>query len=199
MSELIVIGGLAARHRDRVRDVCLQSSVPVYAEPLSGLREDEALRDLLIQNERMLARGGFDRVIRIGNMPTLRFWRDLDESLSNVCVTSYSDLPFAGLSRGEVHGLEELRPATGDPRPDLVAEDRKMSDKFSEILRQEPQSELALVRALSLRIPPKARIFLGNSLPIREWDLAATREPRGFAIEGRDRRTASLPASRSAR
>jgi 2-succinyl-5-enolpyruvyl-6-hydroxy-3-cyclohexene-1-carboxylate synthase len=26
-------------------------------------------------------------------------------------------------------------------------------------------------------------MYLGNSLPIREWDLAATREPRGFTIE----------------
>ncbi len=28
-----------------------------------------------------------------------------------------------------------------------------------------------------------ARVYLGNSLPIREWDLAATRDDRGFAIE----------------
>ncbi len=28
-----------------------------------------------------------------------------------------------------------------------------------------------------------ARVYLGNSLPIREWDLAATREPRGFTYE----------------
>ena len=77
MSELIVIGGLAAQHRERVREFCLRAKRPVYAEALSGLREDEGLDPLLVCNERMLARGGFDSVIRIGNVPTLRFWRDL--------------------------------------------------------------------------------------------------------------------------
>ena len=58
-----------------------------------------------------------------------------------------------------------------------------MSERFGRILDQEPESELAMFRDLSHRIPPNARIYLGNSLPIREWDLAATREARGFAIE----------------
>ena len=183
MSDLALLGRLAPRHRDRVREFCLQSNALVYAEPLSGLREDPALREVLIHNERMLARGGFTRVIRIGNVPTLRFWRDLDESLRAIEVVSYSDLPFAGLSRGEVRPIADLRPATGDRRPELSTEDRAMSERLSEILREEPSSELAMIRDLSLRIPAGARIFLGNSLPIREWDLVATREPRGFTIE----------------
>jgi len=31
-------------------------------------------------------------------------------------------------------------------------------------------------------IPPKSQIYLGNSLPIREWDLAASREQRHYSI-----------------
>jgi 2-succinyl-5-enolpyruvyl-6-hydroxy-3-cyclohexene-1-carboxylate synthase len=58
-----------------------------------------------------------------------------------------------------------------------------MAAEFGRILHQEPQSELAMIRALSLQIPHASRIYLGNSLPIREWDLAATREPRGFVME----------------
>ena len=50
--DLVLIGGLPASQRDRVRDFCLQLGAPVYAEPLSGLREDEALRDVLILNEK---------------------------------------------------------------------------------------------------------------------------------------------------
>src|SRR5579884_2895588 len=75
--ELILVGALAAKHRDRVRDFCLRANRPVYAEPLSGLREDPLLEPILVRNERMLSRGKFDSVIRIGNVPTLRFWRDL--------------------------------------------------------------------------------------------------------------------------
>ena len=183
MSDLILIGALSSRHRDRVRDVCLQSNIPVYAEPLSGLREDEALRDLLVQNERMLARGAFTRVIRIGNVPTLRFWRDLDEAQRNIDVVSYSDLPFAGLSRGAVKPIDELRAVRGERNEEFLAHDRNMSLRFEQILEEEPQSELSIVRTLSGQIPERARIYLGNSLPIREWDLASTREPRGFTIE----------------
>ena len=36
---------------------------------------------------------------------------------------------------------------------------------------------------LSEQIPAGARIYLGNSLPIREWDLVATRQPKNFTID----------------
>jgi 2-succinyl-5-enolpyruvyl-6-hydroxy-3-cyclohexene-1-carboxylate synthase len=183
MSDLVLIGGLAERHRDHVRDFCLGTGVPVYAEPLSGLREDDALRGLLIHNERMVGRGGFKRVIRIGNVPTLRFWRDLDESRRDVEVHHFSDLPFPGLSRGEVRGIGELRAASGDRDEAFLARDRDMSLRFAQILEEEPQSELSIIRTLSKQIPVDARVFIGNSLPIREWDLAATREARRFTIE----------------
>ena len=183
MSELVLIGALSGRHRDRVREFCLRSGLPVYAEPLSGLREDEALQHLLIHNERSLGRGGFKRVIRIGNVPTVRFWRDLDESRREVDVVSYSDLPFPGLSRGEVRAVDELRAGKRTRDEDFLARDRDMSLRFAQILEEEPQSELSIIRTLSKQIPQLARVFIGNSLPIREWDLAATREPRGFSIE----------------
>ena len=182
MSELVLIGGLHPRHHARVREFCLQTGAPVFAEPLSGLREDPALSGLLIRNERMLGRAAFTRVIRIGNVPTLRFWRDLDESQKHVDVEIFSDLPFTGLARGGVRPLSELRAFEAKRRPDLLDADRNMALRFEQILEEEPQSELSMVRALSKQIPPGARVYIGNSLPIREWDLAATREPRGFTI-----------------
>ena len=127
MSELILIGGLHRRHQDRVRDFCLAAGAPVYAEPLSGLREDPALTNIVIRNERMLGRAKFTRVIRIGNVPTLRFWRDLDESLAALDVVSYSDLPFTGLARGEVRPVSELKPFQGTTRADLLDADRNMA------------------------------------------------------------------------
>lgn len=180
MSELILIGGLAVRHRHRVRDFCLRANCAVYAEPLSGLREDAALEPLLLRNERMLDRAAFGSVIRVGNVPTLRFWRDL-----KLPVNHYSDLPFAGMPRGEVRPIEELQLEERQSCPSGVfEEDRSKSEEFSRILDDEPQSELAMIRTLSRDIPRGARIYLGNSLPIREWDLAATREPREFSCEG---------------
>ena len=162
MSELILIGGLAQRHRNRVRQFCLAANGPVYAEPLSGLREDPQLDRLLIRNERMLARGGFRRVIRIGNVPTLRFWRDLDSK--DIAVIHYSDLPFSGLTRGEVFPIEEFKAYRISFDEDFLARDRQKSAELLRILDAEPRSELAMVRALSEEIPapdcPPVRVTL---------------------------------------
>lgn len=179
---LLLIGGLDARDRDRVREFALRLNAPIYAEPLSGLREDDALRELLVLNERSLSHGGFDGVIRIGNVPTLRLWRDLDRS--NLDVVSFSRLRFPGLSRGEVHPIDALPDVTPQSRDDaFFALDREQRSRFEAILDAEPESELAMFRKLSRELPTGSRIYLGNSLPIREWDLAATREQRGYVIE----------------
>ncbi|HEY3057096.1 MAG TPA: hypothetical protein VGK31_14315 [Thermoanaerobaculia bacterium] len=181
---LVLIGGLGNGDRDRVRDFALKLNAPVYAEPLSGLREDAALAPLLLRNERMLARAGFTRVIRAGNVPTVRFWRDLDEKLRDLPVVSYSRLPFRGLSRGDVHSLDDLPNAKPLERDEsLFKRDRECADRLEHILDVEPESELALLRSLSRDLPTGTRIYLGNSLPVREWDLVATREDRRYVLE----------------
>ena len=179
---LVLIGGLGSDDRDRVREFALRLNAPVYAEPLSGLREDDALRDLLVLNERSLPRGGFDGVVRIGNVPTLRYWRDLDRSdLGLVC---FNHLRFPGVSRGDVHPIDALPDVKRRTRDNaFFAADREQRTRFEAILDAEPESELAIFRKLSRELPFDSRIYLGNSLPIREWDLAATREDRGYVVE----------------
>ncbi|MEO6260710.1 MAG: thiamine pyrophosphate-binding protein [Thermoanaerobaculia bacterium] len=177
---LVLLGGLRDAHRDRVLRFATKLNAPVYAEPLSGLREEPELQPLLIRNERTLARGSFDGVLRIGDIPTLRFWRDLEEK-NPLPIISFSRLPFAGLTRGEVHPIEALPDASArDLDGALLREDAQMHDRWQTILEGEPHSELAMFREMSLRFSNGSRVYLGNSLPIREWDLAATREPRGF-------------------
>jgi 2-succinyl-5-enolpyruvyl-6-hydroxy-3-cyclohexene-1-carboxylate synthase len=168
---LVIIGGLAPRHRARV--ATLTSGAAVYAEALSGLRD----RATITAGERMIARGEFDGVVRIGNVPTLRFWRDL-ETLE-LPVEHYSDLPFTGLTRGAIRPLDALPAIAGD-YGDFFERDRELRARFEAILDDEPRSELAMIRALSRELPDGARVYLGNSLPIREWDLAAERRPFEF-------------------
>lgn len=180
MKPLIIVGGLARNQRARVRELLLRANAPVYAEALSGLREDPSL-PLITAGERMIARASFDAVIRIGNVPTLRFWRDLEER--DLPVTHYSDLPFTGLTRGELRPLDELPDLRGERDEAFFESDREQAARFAAILDDEPQSELAMFRALSRELAAGTRVYLGNSLPIREWDLAAAREPRGFEYE----------------
>jgi len=184
---IVILGGLRASERAAVKRFLLKLNSPVYGEALSGLREDAELRELMITaGERMIGRGDFDAVIRIGSVPTLRFWRDLDESRRDLQVVSFTRVSFAGLSRGEVMPLDMLadmdaKRCERDER--FYREDRERAQAIEKILDDEPESELAMVRRLSLDIARGSRVYLGNSLPIREWDLVATREDRGFTIE----------------
>ncbi len=177
---LVIIGALPRAYRDRVRTFVERLGAPTYAEALSGLREDPAL-PLITAGERMIAHATFDSVIRIGGVPTLRFWRDLETS--DLPVVHYSDLPFAGLTRGAVHPIEALPNVDGERDDVVFARDAEYATRLAVILDDEPQSELAMFRALSRDLSVGARVYLGNSLPIREWDLAATRTARGFEYE----------------
>src|SRR5437660_12363772 len=148
MSErpIVILGGLAARDRARVRDFVLKLGAPVYAEALSGLRENPAIAPLAITaGERMIARAKPDRVIRIGNVPALRFWRDLDESRRDLPVISFSALAFTGCSRGEVHPIATLpsEVTAGERDEAFFADDRERAAAIARILDDEPQPELA--------------------------------------------------------
>ena len=183
---LVIVGALAEGDRARVLEFIRQLGAPVFAEALSGLREEESLANLRIQSgERILARGGFDGVVRIGAVPALRFWRDLEESRREVPVAHFARLPFAGMTRGEVRAIDALpKPSRRDRDEAFFEADTRLAAAIEQLLADESQSEPAIFRRLSLELPRGARVYLGNSLPIREWDAFATREARGFRIEG---------------
>jgi 2-succinyl-5-enolpyruvyl-6-hydroxy-3-cyclohexene-1-carboxylate synthase len=187
---LLLVGGLQPGDWDPVSRFALRLGAPVYAEPLSGLREDPELDPLLLRSsERILHHGNFDGVIRIGGVPTLRFWRDLEDRHRSMAVVSVSELPFPGLTRGAmVQGdlaaiLDGVRPESFSADAALMRRDRVKAAAIEQLLDEEPASEPALVRALSRALPQTARIFLGNSLPVREWDLAALRSPNAWSME----------------
>lgn len=202
-----VVGALPSSAREVVSKLLQEWGIPSYFEGLSGLREDSSLAFQRIHSadgwmaDGLRADYPIDGVLRIGGVPTLRFWRDLDSSLSELPVLSVSSLPFSGLGRpssvlvgtvaedferickniheiilGGNHG--EMAPA----RDRFLSLDREKEWHLRQCLTEEPRSEPAIFASLSERIPRGSRLYLGNSLPIREWDLAATRENRGYDV-----------------
>jgi 2-succinyl-5-enolpyruvyl-6-hydroxy-3-cyclohexene-1-carboxylate synthase len=123
-----------------------------------------------------------DGVLRLGGVPTCRLWRDLESKLSKLPVLSLSDQPFAGLTRGECLPFgtvieEDWRGGWSPERlASWVTRDYAQSTLVDNLLLDHPRSEPGMVRALSRLIPAGAALYLGNSLPIREWDLAACRD-----------------------
>jgi 2-succinyl-5-enolpyruvyl-6-hydroxy-3-cyclohexene-1-carboxylate synthase len=55
----------------------------------------------------------------------------------------------------------------------LYERDRAGTDLLASLFHREPRAEPSLVRALSRLLPDESLMYVGNSLPIREWDLAA--------------------------
>ena len=164
----------------------------IYAEGTSGLREMQHTGMILSGDKRvqqMLASGAVDSVIRFGGVPTARAWRNLEKS--DLPVFSLSRRPFSGLSRGEFFcvNLEDTLPKLATPLFDekffaaAKEKDTFYLQKRQALLARYPQSEPALVHALSQQIAADAdcgTVYVGNSLPIREWDGFAVRDKNIF-------------------
>lgn len=174
---LVLLGELPQRWRKPVERFLVALGVPVWAEATSGLRESEFLAPLLVRSEALVAKLRPGRILRLGGVPSLRFWRDL-ETLSDLPVFSLAPRPFPGLARESQLVVSNEFPEVGALRQEgWVVDQTLFHDPELELelaLTNHPFSEVAILRELSRQIPSDALVFLGNSLPIREWNLAAT-------------------------
>ncbi len=190
----VIVGQLEARERPAVEAFLARLNAPTYFEALSGLRERERLHLIRIHSaDQVLERAkdcGYpiDGVIRLGGIPTHRVWRDLEDRAAAIPVVSVSALPFSGLARSSALCVGELATLlTREERFEVrgvsfLEQDRACASALVRLLREEPHSEAGLLHRMSEEIEPGSRVFLGNSLPIREWDLAATFKDRGYEI-----------------
>ncbi len=179
---VVVVGALEPEEREEVYHFLKKLKLPAVLDPQSGLRE--ALSELsLVDPDRVLRDQIPGKVLRIGEVPHGRFWRDL-ENLEQVEVLSMTRAGFAGLGRSSVvvkGEIERLVRALGDSLHgedalDLMVQVPGRAAKIDELLETFPDSEPGFIRALSLFIANEPHLYLGNSLPIREWALFAQRD-----------------------
>lgn len=186
---LMILGGLSEKNRSAVAEALSLWKRPIYIESISGLRGNKKLAELQLnsfisQLEAKNFKTYFDSIIRIGSVPSLRIWRDLEDTLKDVPVLSFAECDFSGLGRenhraGSLqdflslsvteHQQTQLKP---DHKFDLQELNRQKKELLNRTLLQHPLSEPGWFRWLSQKIAIDAKVFLGNSLPIREWDLA---------------------------
>jgi 2-succinyl-5-enolpyruvyl-6-hydroxy-3-cyclohexene-1-carboxylate synthase len=176
---LVLVGRLERDEREAVASFLVELGAPVVLEGLSGLRGWTALEGVSLRVcdgvfDRAARLGWeFDGLLRIGGVPTHRLWRDLEDRLAHVPVFNVSRLPFTGLSRpsGLSGGL--MRPQRVVFPVELKEQDARLWAALEDLIREEPRAEPSLLRSISETAGNQARVFLGNSLPIREWDLAS--------------------------
>ena len=181
---VVIVGGLEPEEQEEVWHFLDAIRVPVLADATSGLRE--ALTHLsLPDGDRLLRQTPPKKILRLGDVPTGRFWRDL-EQLPATEVWSVSRTGFTGLAResgvvkGPVHRVIKSLghpQRIGDPL-DFFHRTARRAAQIEEALESLPESEPAWIRTISQYTTLAESLYLGNSLPIREWNwFAQTQRP----------------------
>jgi len=181
--DVIVLGAIRPGRRARVKELLRSWQCPILADAMSGLREDKDLQAWMIQGgERSLKEHAVRNVLRIGGVPTFRFWRDLEHRAA-VSVWSVECHGFRGLGRDAyvIRSLDGIVMAEG-PSSEMPARDQEISARLRRALHRHRESEPSLIQDLATQIPDGAGIFLGNSLPVREWNLAAPYTERAHGV-----------------
>ena len=174
-----LVGGLEEEEQEEVWHFLDALRIPVLADATSGLRE--ALAHIgLPDGDRLLQQTPPQKILRIGDVPIGRFWRDL-ESSPQIDVWSITRTGFSGLARdshvikGPIHRVVKSlghQERVGDPMGYLAHTARRAA-QIEELLEAYPESEPGWVRTLSHYATLAHSLFLGNSLPIREWNSFA--------------------------
>lgn len=177
---IAMVGGLEPEDREDVFYFLRDLGIPVIADINSGIRE--ALGDLLIP-ERALTKNLPGRILRLGEVPLGRFWRDLENhpatEILSICRNGLPGLAretkviHAGVGR-VIRGFGEAE-HIGDVNDDLL-KGRPLFGRIDEHLEGYPDSEPGLVNLLSVYATTGESLYLGNSLPIREWNEFGQRE-----------------------
>jgi len=179
---VVMVGGLEPDEWEEVFHFCRTLEVPVIAEATSGLRE--ALQMLALPDgDRVLKANPPGKVLRLGDVPSGRFWRDLEElPATSVWSVCRNGLPGLARESGVVRGaVDRVLRALGDMEPAEDALDyfngaSRSAAAIDELLEAYPDSEPGLLRTLSHYVSTGSGLFLGNSMPIREWNLFAQRD-----------------------
>lgn len=176
---VVFVGQLEFEEQEEVFHFCERLAAPVVAEGSSGLRE--ALQHLIVVDaDRVLKEHPPSKVLRLGGVPSCRFWRDL-EDLPQVSVWSVCRNGLRGLGRnaGVLQGsLDRIVPALGDPDEmgdigQYLEGVEARGQRIEEKLEAFPDSEAGWMRLVSVYASLGESVYLGNSLPIRHWNAHA--------------------------
>ncbi|MDP4623603.1 MAG: thiamine pyrophosphate-binding protein [Akkermansiaceae bacterium] len=176
---VVMVGELDVSEQEEVYHFCEDLAVPVVAEGTSGLRE--LLQHLaVVDADVVLKENPPSKVLRLGGVPSGRFWRDLEE-LPKVDVFSVCRNGLRGLAREAIvlpGTLDRILAALGEmeeqgDRQELLDGAEARGQRIEEMLESQPDSEAGWMRTLSVYASIGSSVYLGNSLPIREWNAYA--------------------------
>ncbi len=176
---VMIIGALEPTEQEPVLWLAQTLRVPVVAEASSGLREELAAQ-LLHGADELLMQYPPRYVLRVGGVPTSRFWEAL-EDLPETEVFSITRTGFSGLCRRSsvIEGEpEQIMKALGDvphvgDTERLLARSRHTAGRNEERLLAHPESAAALVRAFSIHASLGDVVCLSSPTVSELWNRYA--------------------------
>lgn len=178
---------LFSHESDSMRPFVLKfanTNLPYYAESMSGahdmsiIRTEKKLIDLFRKKQ-------IDGVVRIGHTPLSKVWRLLE--IDPLPVFSFDERNLPGMSFGTVLGKgskalgnEERFWKTLDKVQFPFEGDDTIETQVS-LMQKYPASEMVWMRKIQDALPYDARVYLGNSLIIRFFELVQTKR---FRVDG---------------
>ncbi|HIG82788.1 MAG TPA: hypothetical protein EYG40_04935 [Verrucomicrobia bacterium] len=168
----VLVGNINEDLQDDVYKFIISNNLSVYAESTSGLREKLTSALPSDINAKF--------ILRIGALPSCGYWRELenDEHIEVFSVTM-NGLP--GLSRNSTVAKKVNWDGLSYRFTKEVKQKHNSITLLDELISKYPNAELSWLRHLSECIPGNSLVFLGNSLPSREWEIAATRVSKNLS------------------
>lgn len=192
-SPVIVIDKFQGCSKETVLSFIKKLNAPVLAHARSGLLHDIRFKKYIIPfADHVFKKFPPDLVIRIGAVPSTSLWRDLerDSYWQSIPVVNFSDQSFPGLARASKnYSLSKYFP---DVRGEYdfaryLTKVKRCGDYLrgrSEYLCDTlPRSEMALIRSVE-NIYDYDFLYLGNSLPIREWEHCVNPRKKKIIVDG---------------
>ncbi len=160
------------------------TNLPYYAEVMSGghdisiIRTEKKLIELFRKNY-------FDGVVRVGHTPLSKVWRLLEQN--PVPVFSFDSRNLPGMSFGDIMhaGSKDLMSETkfwsALEKVNFPFEGDETVETFMNLVKKFPASELSVMKTLQDSLPYDGKVYLGNSLIIRFFEMVQTKR---FRVEG---------------
>jgi len=172
LGDLLVLGSLRQTEKSQVVKSLSLFHGHIVAEPLSNIKAEDFPNATVIKYADLLfskiALKSFARVFRLGGVPVSKFWRSVDPKKTFFWnLYPYPGAPgVKGLSLDEIRDNLEMIPPQNEDFNDKIEIFESMVE---EVVNELPASEVAQLKKISDLIPMGSRVFLGNSLPVREW------------------------------
>lgn len=193
---LVVVSAITEEAQESIIRFLVEYNAPVFLEATSGIRERPELAHLRIHRTEKIwkaaEKAGYsiDGILRIGSVPTCRLWRDLEDKRDHMEVCIMSDNAFSGLSGTSIEAIPlkdffeqyYLSKTVNENASAWISSDHQYLRDLFAILEEEPESEASLIYQLSKQVSLHSLVYLGNSLPIREWDAYGDGSYKGVRV-----------------